>query len=72
MTYTLLKTSNAPFIILPISYMKIIWVILNLQYNKFKEFKSIFWILKIIRLSFLRTQHYVLNSETLDWFSCAE
>jgi len=52
MTYTLLKTSNAPIIILPISYMKIIWVILNLQYNKFKEFKSIFWILKIIRLSF--------------------
>jgi len=51
--YTLLKTSNATFIILPTSSIIIIWVILNLQYIKFKAFKSIFWKLKNMCLSFV-------------------
>jgi len=41
---TLLKTSNAPLIIVLISSMTIIWAIWTLQYIKFKAFKGIFLI----------------------------
>jgi len=73
----LLKTSNAPFFILPIYSMQILWVTLILQYNKFIASKSIFWFLKNLRSSFLsktllRIQPYFLNSQTFDWFSCTE
>jgi len=44
LAYTLKKTSNAPFIILSISSMIIIWATWNLQYIKFKAFKGIFLI----------------------------
>jgi len=45
-TYTLLKSSNTPFIMLPISSLIIIWAILNSQYIKYKAFKGIISILK--------------------------